>query len=120
MSIAYTIVNVTGFYSSCFKTWRLKPAINRTWANFEIFFAKVFKDARDDGVTAQTSGYAANVRQLQKDEVTMSEMQQETATAIANIATATTLDWTAFITLTTTNTNLANQIILLTAHLVTA
>ena len=40
------------------------------WANFKIFFAKVFKDARDDGLTAQTSGYAANVRQLQEDEVT--------------------------------------------------
>ena len=50
----------------------------------------------------------------------MSEMQQETATALANLATATTLDRTTFITLTTTNTNLARQITTLAAHLVNA
>ena len=50
----------------------------------------------------------------------MSEMQQETATTLANLATATTSDWTAFITLTTTNADLAKQITTLTAHIVTA
>ena len=102
VSIAYTIINSTGFYSLDCKTWRHKPAIDRTWANFKIFFAKVFKDARDDGFTAQTSDYASNVYQLQEDKVTMSKMQQETATALENPATATTSDRTAFITLTTT------------------
>ena len=71
LSIAYTIVNVTGFYSLDCKTWRLNPAIDRTWANFKNFFAEVFKDARDDGLTAKTSGYAANVHKLQEEEVTM-------------------------------------------------
>ena len=47
-------------------------------------------------------------------------MPQDTATALANLATATTSDWTAFITLTTTNANLAKQITTLTDHLVTA
>ena len=82
VSIAYTIVNAIGFYSLDFKNWLHKPAIDKTWAIFKIFFAKVFKDTRDNGLTAQTSGYAANVRQLQEDEVTMSETQQETATAL--------------------------------------
>ena len=50
----------------------------------------------------------------------MSEMQQETATALANLATATTSDGTAFITLTTNNADLAKQITILTAHFVTA
>ena len=49
----------------------------------------------------------------------MSEMQQDMATALANLATATTSDQTAFITLTTTNANLAKQITALTDHLVT-
>ena len=49
----------------------------------------------------------------------MSEMQQETATALANLATATTSDPTAFITLTNTNADLAKQITTLNAHLVT-
>ena len=120
VSIAYTIVNATGFYSLDCKTWRHKPAIDQTWVNFKIFFAEVFKDVRDDGLTAQTSGYAVNVRQLQEDEVTMSEMQQETATALENIATATTSDRTSFITLTTTNSDLAKQITTLTSHLVAA
>ena len=102
------------------KNWRHKPATDRTWVNFKIFFAEVFKHARDGGLTAQTSGYAANVRQLQEDEVTMSEMQQETATALANLETATTSDRTAFITLMDTNANLARQITTLTAQLVTA
>ena len=48
------------------------------------------------------------------------EMQQETATALANIATSATSDWKAFITLTATNANLARQITTLTSHLVTA
>ena len=90
------------------------------WVNFKIFFVEVFKDSRDDGLTAQTSGYAANVRQLQEDKVAMLEMQQNMATAIANIATSTTSDRTAFITLTTTNANLVKQITTLIAHLVTA
>ena len=50
----------------------------------------------------------------------MSEMQQETATALANLATATTSDQTAFITLTTTNAELAKQITMLTTHLFTS
>ena len=50
----------------------------------------------------------------------MMEMQQKTATALANLATATTSDWTAFITLTTTNADLAKQITTVTAHLITA
>ena len=50
----------------------------------------------------------------------MSEMQQETATSLANTAKATTSDRTAFITLTTTNTDLAKQITSVTAHLVTS
>ena len=120
VSIAYTIVNATGFYSLDCKTWRHNPATDRTWANFKVFFAKVFKDAWDDGLTAQTSVYAANVRPLQEDEATMSEMQQETATALANLATATNSDWTAFITLMTNNVDLTKQITTLTAHLVTA
>ena len=47
-------------------------------------------------------------------------MQQETAIALANLATSTTSDRTAFITLTATNANLARHITTLTAHLVTA
>ena len=120
MSITYTIVNATGFYSLDFKNWRHKPAIDRTWANFKIFFAELFKDPQDDGLTAQASGYTTNICQLQENEVTMSEMQQETVTTLANLATATTSEWTAFITLTTTNTDLARHITTLTAHLVTA
>ena len=50
----------------------------------------------------------------------MSEMQQETATALANLATATTSDQTAFITLTATSADQARQITTLIAHLVTA
>ena len=42
------------------------------------------------------------------------------ATVLANLATATTFDRTAFITLTTTNADHAKQITTLTAHLVTA
>ena len=50
----------------------------------------------------------------------MSEIQQETATALANLATATTSNRTLFITLTTNNSDLAKQITSLTAHLITA
>ena len=119
MSIVYTIVKATGIYSLYCKNWWHNPAIDQTWANFKIFFAEVFKDARDDSLTVQTSGYAANVCQLQEYEVTMAEMQQETATALANLATSTTSDRTAFVTLGTTNAYLARQITTLTAHLVT-
>ena len=120
MSIAYTIINATGLYSLDCKNWRHKPATDRTWANFKILFAKVFKDAQDEGLTAQTSVYAANFCQLQEDEVTLLEMQQETATALANIVTATTSYRMTFITLTATNADLARQITTITAHLVTA
>ena len=50
----------------------------------------------------------------------MLEMQQETATALANIVTATTSYRMTFITLTATNADLARQITTITAHLVTA
>ena len=119
VSTTYTIVNTTGFYSLDYKNWRHKPALNRTWANVKIFFSEVFKDARDDSLTVQTSGYATNVIQLQEDEVTMPEMQQEMSIALANLVTTTTSDKTAFITLTTTNADLDRQITTLTANLVT-
>ena len=45
VSIAYTIVKATGFYSLDCKTWWHKPAIDRTWEKFKIFFTEVFKDA---------------------------------------------------------------------------
>ena len=102
------------------KNWRHKPATDRTWANFKIFFVEVFNEARYHSLTAQTSGKAANVRQLQENEVKMSEMQLEMATVLANLVTATKYDRTAFIILTTTNDNLARQITTLTAQFFTA
>ena len=64
VSIAYTLVNATGFYSLDCKAWRHKEPAIKTWANFKTFFAEVFKDAQDDGLTTQTSDYAVNVQQL--------------------------------------------------------
>ena len=64
VSIAYTIVNATGFYSLDCKILRHKPAIDRTWANFKTFFADVFNDARGDGLTAHPSTIVGRVNHV--------------------------------------------------------
>ena len=46
VSIAYTIVNTTGFYLLHCKTWRHKPAIDQTWANFKLFSPKYLRTHR--------------------------------------------------------------------------
>ena len=66
-----------------------------------------------------TSDYAANVSQPE-DDYAMIEMQQETTTALANLASTTTLDRNTFTILTKMNSDQFSQITSLTAQLLAA
>ena len=131
VSIAYSLVNALGIYSLDCKEWRRKTLRLKTWLNFKVHFALAFKEYRDDRNNAKSHGYAnaataadlerfQNNRQvITNDDAAFNEMQQDTTTALANLASATQTDRNAFATLTKTIADQSAQIATLTTQLVT-
>ena len=56
----YNIVKKTGLFESDCKEWRNKPDAERTWINFQTFFANADDDRRKNAPTTSTAGYSAN------------------------------------------------------------
>ena len=75
-------------------------ALTKTWANFQTHFFLAFKEARTSNKTTKAGGYAANV--IREQANMLAEIFQDTASALANLATATRSDRTAVAQLTDT------------------
>ena len=126
VTIAYTLVNALGIYSLDCKEWRRKLPTNKKWPNFKTHFALAFKEYRDDRTNAKSHGYAnaAEIEMVNRqvrhdtDDDVLNEMQQDTTTALANLASATQTDRNAFATLTKTIADQSAQISTLTAQLI--
>jgi hypothetical protein len=107
VNVVYTLVFNTGLYPDACRAWQSRAIAAKTWAQFTIDFATAHREFRLTNQTAQQSGFhSANMMIEQGRE----ESMQETAEAIAQLATATASDWGTIATLTTTNTKLANQL----------
>jgi hypothetical protein len=107
VNVAYTLVFNTGLFPDAYRAWQSRAIATRTWAQFKIDFATARREFRLTNQTAKQSGFhSANLMIEQGRDDSM----QETAEAIAQLATATASDRGTVATLTTTNAKLANQL----------
>jgi hypothetical protein len=107
VNVAYTLVFNTGLFPDACRVWQSRAIAAKTWAQFKIDFATAYREFRLTNQTAQQSGFhSANMIIEQGRDDSM----QETAEAIAQLATATASDRGTVATLTTTNAKLENQL----------
>jgi hypothetical protein len=107
INVAYTLVFNTGLYPHACRAWQSRAIAYKTWAQFKIDFATAHREFRLTNQTAQQSGFhSANMMIEQGRDGSM----QDTAEAIAQLATATASDRGTVATLTTTNAKLATQL----------
>jgi hypothetical protein len=112
VSIAYNTVFSTGMFPEACREWRRLPRADQTWARFKTDFALAHQEFRDSQVTSNQAGYHhANAA---------FELQQDTAAALANLATATASDRSTVANLTNTNSNLSVELAQATAKLALA
>jgi hypothetical protein len=107
VNVAYTLVFNTGLFTDACHAWQSRATAAKTWSQFKIDFATAHREFRLTNQTAHQSGFhSANMMIEQGRDDSM----QETAEAIAQLATATASDRGTVATLTTTNAKLANQL----------
>jgi hypothetical protein len=107
INVAYTLVFNTGLYTDACRAWQSRATAAKTWAQFKIDFSTAHREFRLTNQTAQHSGFhSANMMIEQSRDGSM----QETAEAIAQLATATASNRGKVATLTTTNAKLATQL----------
>jgi hypothetical protein len=107
VNVAYTLVFSTVLFPDACRVWQSRAIAGKTWAQFRIDFATAHQEFRITNQTAQHSGFhSANMMIEQGRDDSM----QETAEAIAQLATATASYRSTVATLTTTNAKLVNQL----------
>jgi len=98
IAIAYNVLFSTGMFPDACRDWRRRPLIQQNWATFKVDFALAHQELRDSQVTSNQAGYqAANNAAY---DTASYDIQQETALAIANRATATASDRSTVASLT--------------------
>jgi hypothetical protein len=101
LTLAYTLVYNTGLYFDECKEWKAKPAPDKTWDNFKMFFLDAQSELRQQQqATSARAGFSASAE----------DKENQITDALANLATAQAADQEAFCQLVTTNTDLAEQL----------
>jgi hypothetical protein len=107
VNVAYTLVFNTGMFTDVCHAWKSRAIAAKTWAQYKIDFATAHREFRLTNQTAQQSGFHSANMMIEHGR---DDSMQETAEAIADLATATASDRGTVATLTTTNAKLANQL----------
>jgi hypothetical protein len=107
INVAYTLVLNTGLYPDACRAWQSRAIAAKIWAQFKIDFATAHREFRLTNQTAQQSGFHSANMMIEQG---LDESMQETAEAIAQLATAMASDRGTIATLTTTNAKLATQL----------
>jgi hypothetical protein len=94
-------------YPDACRAWQSREIAAKTWAQFKIDFATAHREFRLANQTAQQSGFHSANMMIEQGR---DESMQETAEAIAQLATSTASDRGMVATLTTTNSKLATQL----------
>jgi hypothetical protein len=91
VNVAYTLVFNTGLFPDACHAWqsRATAAAAKTWAQFKIDFATAHRECRLTNQTAKQSGFHSANMMIEPGR---DDSMQETAEAIAQLATATTYD----------------------------
>ena len=109
LTTAYNLVYATGLFFDDCKAWNRLPPNQKTMENFKTMFQQAQRELRDQQRTAQQAGFQANGIWCQPIQTNDNPLQ-ETAEALANLATATASDRQALQNLTNTVKELSNQI----------
>jgi hypothetical protein len=116
VAIAYNLIFSTGMFPDACRDWRRRPTVEQTWANFKTDMALAHQELRDSQVTSTQAGYqSANAAYADAYDI-----HQETAQAIANLATATASDRSTVASLTATNSSLNDELLQSNAKLTAA
>ena len=102
LTTAYNLVYNTGLFFDDCKAWNRLPANQKTMDNFKTTFQQAQRELSDQQRTAQQAGF--------HPPNPIGHPLQETAEALANLATATASDRKALQNLTNTVKELSNQI----------
>jgi hypothetical protein len=111
VNVAYTLVFNMGLFPDACRAWQSRAIAGKTWARFKIYFATAHREFRLTNQAAQQSGFHSANMMI---EQTRDDSMQETAEAIAQLATATASDRGMVSMLTTTNAKLKR--IMLSSH----
>jgi hypothetical protein len=107
VNVAFTLVPNTWLFPDACRAWQSRAIAAKTRAQFKIDFASAHREFRLTKQTAQQSGFHITNMMIEQGR---GDSMQETAEAIAQLATATASDRGTVATLTTTNAKLANQL----------
>jgi hypothetical protein len=111
VATAYQLIYATGMFVDDAKVWKRQTAAYKTWAHFKRDFAISHREFREAKVTSAGAGYhSANA----------AAYQQDTANAIANLATATAHDRQTVANLSATNNTLTLELTAVNRKLVAA
>ena len=109
LTTAYNLIYATGLFFNDCKAWNHLPAHQKTMDNFKTTFQQAQQELHDEQRTAQQAGFQANGMWC-LPTTTNDHPLQETAEALANLATAMVSDCQALQNLTNTVKELSNQI----------
>jgi hypothetical protein len=107
INVAYTLIFNTGLFPAACRAWQSRAIAEKTWAQFKIDFATAHREFGLTNQTAQQSGFHSPNAMIEQGRP---ESMNDTAEAIAQLATATASDRSTVATLTTKNAKLATQL----------
>jgi hypothetical protein len=114
VAYAYNPILQTGLFTDACRDWRRRPAAQKTWPTFKVDFSLAHQEMRESQATTQGAGFHS------ANSALTANFQQQTFKALANLATATKSDRSAFSNLTGTNSELTSQLATTNAKLKTA
>jgi hypothetical protein len=106
INFAYTLVFNTGLFPDACWAWQSRAIAGKTWAQFKIDFATSHQELWLTNQTAQQAGFHSANMMIEQNRP---ESMNETAEAIAQLATATASDRITVAKLTTTNSKFASH-----------
>jgi hypothetical protein len=107
VNVAYTLVFNVGLFPDACRALHSRAIAGKTWAQFKIDLAAAHPEFLLTNQTAQQSGFHSANMMIEQGRY---DSMQETAEAIAQLATTMTSDRGTLAALTTTNAKLANQL----------
>jgi hypothetical protein len=107
INVAYTLVFNTGLFTDACRAWQSRAVTGKTWAQLKIDFATAHHEFRLTNQTAQQSGFHSANMMIEQGRT---KSMQDTAEAIAKLATATASDRSTVATLTTKNARLETHL----------
>jgi hypothetical protein len=117
INIACNLIFQTGMFPEACCKWRRPPAAKKTWINFKIEMALSHQEFRDSQVTSNQAG-CQSANNVLPDQAAVYDIQQETASAIANLtAAATAADHSTLASLASSNSGLSTELTQATAKL---